>query len=394
MSSSTPPYQQCTRCVMDTTDPDISFDVHGVCNHCHSYEKLRRQYLYSEAEGQALFDGLIREIKAHGQGKRYDCILGVSGGVDSTYMAWLAWKNGLRPLVIHLDNGWNSEIAVQNIHNIIEKTGFDLYTHVINWEEFRDLQLSFLRASVIDLELTSDHAISSLIYYIARKYGIRYLMSGFNVATEGILPQAWRWSKFDWLNIKAIHKLFGKVPLKTFPRTSFWQKTYFDLLLRLRTVQILNYLPYDKAAAKATIMQDFGWRDYGGKHYESIITRFYQGYILPVKFNVDKRKAHLSTLINSGQLSKTQALAELEQPVYDPQQLEIDREFVIKKFGLDEAAFQAIMEAPIVPHTHYPSYETRHYRYHERFFEAVRPLTQLLKKLAGRPVSTPQSQTT
>ncbi|MEO0896465.1 MAG: N-acetyl sugar amidotransferase [Bacteroidota bacterium] len=372
-------YQQCTTCVMDTTDSGITFDEAGVCNHCRGFEEMMTQNVFSGKAGEEKIEQMLSDIRATAKRKKstYDCILGVSGGVDSTYMAYLAHQWGLNPLVIHLDNGWNSEIATQNINRIIDKTEFDLYTHVINWEEFRDLQLSFLKASVVDLELTSDHAIFSLIYKIARKYNISYLLSGFNVVTEGILPKSWRWSKMDWLNIKDIHSKFGTVPLNTFPRISFTKKFYYDQVLKLKSLRPLNYLDYNKEEVKNTIQEYFGWQDYGGKHYESVITRFYQGYILPEKFNIDKRKAHLSTLINSGQINKEMALLELEKPIYDPDLLRVDMDFVLKKFELTKEEFEEIMARPSQPHTAYASYETAHYKYHEQFFNAIRPIRNL-----------------
>ena len=372
-------YRQCSKTLMDTiADPNITFDQNGVSNYWHTYQKLEQQKVHKGEEGLSKIERIFDKIKQEGKGKPYDCITGVSGGVDSTYLAYITKKYGLRPLIIHLDNGWNSEIATRNINNIIETLGFDLYTHVIDWEEFRDLQLSFLKASVVDLELTSDHAIFSVIYDLAVKHKIKYMLSGFNVVTEGILPSAWRWNKMDWLNIKAIHKKFGKTPLRTFPHISFSRKVYLDKVLSFETIQPLNYLPYNKEEIKKVITEEMGWQDYGGKHYESIITRFYQGYILPEKFRIDKRKAHLSTLIAAGQLSKEQALEEISKPIYDPQTLQMDKEFVLKKFELSEDEFQKIMKAPIHPHNKYDSYETKHYKYHKQFFDTIAPIRKVI----------------
>jgi N-acetyl sugar amidotransferase len=379
----------CSFTVMDTTDPDITFDEEGVCNHVQLYRQRYANFVKTGEEGRRALDQMADYIRREGKGKDFDCLIGISGGADSTYLCYLAKELGLRPLLIHLDNGWNSETAVQNINNIVENLGFDLYTHVIDWEEFRDLQLSFLKASVIDLELTSDHAIVAILYRMARKYEVHCALNGFNVVTEGILPKAWRWAKMDWLNIKAIHDTYGKLPLRTFPHMPFFQKLYLDYAIQLKTYQPLNYIEYNKQNMRRVISEKLGWRDYGGKHYESIITRFYQGYILPHKFNVDKRKAHLSTLICSGQISREQALAELEKPIYDPDQLVIDKAFVIKKFGLTEGQFEDIMRLPVRRHDEFPTYETRHYVYHEQFFKTIRPLTRMVKKLAGRPEAPP-----
>ncbi|GAB4413806.1 MAG: N-acetyl sugar amidotransferase [Bacteroidia bacterium] len=369
--------------VMDTTDPAITFDADGVCNHVHLYRERYRNFVKTGEAGQRELERIADEVRKSGKGKDFDCLIGVSGGADSTYLCHLAKELDLRPLLVHLDNGWNSEAAVQNISNIVDRLGFDLYTHVIDWEEFKDLQLSFLKASVLDLELTSDHAIVAILYQMARKYKIDYSLNGFNVVTEGILPKAWRWAKLDWLNIKSIHDAYGKVKLRTFPRLPFLKKLYYDYAVNLKTYQPLNLIAYDKWKMRKVISEELGWRDYGGKHYESIITRFYQGYILPTKFNVDKRKAHLSTLICSGQITREEALRELEKPAYDPEQLAIDKEFVIKKLGLTASQFEEIMRQPVRPHDAFPTYETRHYVYHERFFRTLRPLTRSVKRIAG-----------
>ncbi len=371
----------CSKTVMDeTADPDITFDENGISNYFFKYHDRAEKFLIGGEEGLLQLEKVFCKIRAEGRNKKYDCITGVSGGVDSTYVVYLCKKHGLRPLVVHLDNGWNSEIANQNINHIIDKCGYDLHTHVIDWEEFRDLQLSFLKASVIDLELTSDHAIFSVIHKIAQKHRIKYMLSGFNITTEGILPPSWCWQKYDWLNIKSIHHQFGCKRLKTFPHLSFGERYYYEFVRKIQTVMPLNYIDYNKEEAKRIISTELGWRDYGGKHFESIITRFYQGYILPVKFGVDKRKAHLSTLIASGQMSREEALDLLKQPIYDPIKLNEDREYVLKKLGLSEPDFEALMNAPIKAHTDYPSYVTKHYRYHELTMKFLSPLTHMIKK--------------
>jgi N-acetyl sugar amidotransferase len=378
-------FRRCAITVMDNiADPDISFDQDGVCNYFHLYKKREKNFVLHGAEGEAALMRIFDRIKSEGKGRQYDCITGVSGGVDSTYMSWLCMKHQLRPLIVHLDNGWNSEIANQNINNILDKSGYDLYTHVIDWEEFRDLQLSFLKASVVDLELTSDHAIFSVISKLAHQFRIKYVLNGFNISTEGILPPAWRWYKYDWLNIESIHRKFGNIPLKTFPHQSFWKGLYYSRVLQMETIQPLNFLDYRKDEAKSLIIRELGWRDYGGKHYESIITRFYQGYILPVKFGIDKRKAHLSSMICSGQITREQALEELEKPGYEQNQMLEDKEFVLKKFGLTESSFDAIMNSRVLPHTAYPSYITKHYVYHEKIMKSISPLTKTAKSLLGK----------
>jgi len=349
-----PAYQVCTRCVMDTSDPDIQFDENGVCNHCRRYDDLVARRVFSGEEGRQRLAAIVAQIQREGQGKRYDCVIGVSGGVDSTYVAWKAKELGLRPLAVHLDNGWDSELAVSNIHKALKRLDIDLYTHVIDWEEFRDLQLAFLRASTPDSEIPTDHAIVALMRQMAERVGVRYILAGYNLRTESHLPRAWSRGHMDWRYIKSVHRLFGRRPLKTFPHMGFW--TYYRYRLTQRMVHILNYVDYVKADARRLLEQELGWQYYGGKHYESIYTRFYQGYILPRKFGYDKRRSHLSSLICSGEITREEALAELQQPPYPPALQEEDMEYVIKKLGLTPQEFEEIMQLPKKTYWDYPSY--------------------------------------
>jgi N-acetyl sugar amidotransferase len=343
-------YQQCSVSVMDTiADPDIRFDDKGICNYYYEYKKAEAG-LRTGAAGWAELEAIAAEIKEAGKGQPYDCIMGLSGGVDSTYVAYLAKKLGLRPLAVHFDNGWNSELAVMNIENIISRLGFDLFTYVIDWNEFRDLQLAYLRASVVDIEAITDHAIFATLYRLAGERKVRYFLNGTNVQTENTLPKSWIHPKSDHINIKSIHKAYGTLPLKTFPFSNAKVKRYYQEVLGVRSVSVINYVDYNKKQVKELIQKELGWRDYGGKHYESVWTRFYQGYILPEKFRIDKRKAHLSDLIFGGQITKEQALAELAEPIYDPKQFKIDYEFVLKKLGLSPAEFDAIMKQPARSH--------------------------------------------
>lgn len=374
--------KQCSRCVLDTKDdPNLTIDELGICNYCHLYDQQHKSRVFSGEEAAQKLKAQIERIKQDGKNNAYDCIIGVSGGVDSTYVAYLAKKYELRPLLVHFDNGWNSELAVQNIENITKKLGFELYTYVINWEEFKDLQLSFLKASVIDIEIVTDHAIFAALYHLARKFNIKHTISGMNVVTEGIMPSHWVHKKNDWLNIQAIHKKYGKIPLKTFPKTSYVTGMLNILFYKVESFDILNYVPYHKEDVKTLITNELGWRDYGGKHFESIFTRFYQAYILPKKFGVDKRKAHLSTLICSGQLTRKEALLELEKPLYDAAQLKIDKEFVLKKFEISEQEFDHILSLPVQNHLDFDSYITKHWKYNEIFFKKIKPITRFFKKL-------------
>jgi N-acetyl sugar amidotransferase len=338
-----PGYRQCAITVMDNiADDDIRFDEKGICNYYYEYKEAEATGVFTGKEGEEKLEKIVEEVRSAGVGKQYDCLIGLSGGVDSTYVAWLVKSKGLRPLAVHLDNGWNSELAVKNIENIISKLGIDLYTLVINWQEFKDIQLSYLKASVVDIEVVSDHAIFATMYKLAKEKGIGYIFSGTNIVTEHIMPPSWLYKKMDFTNLKDIHSKFGSVKLKTYPTFDFKKHVYYSSVLKLVPISILNYVPYNKKEIKEFITRELNWRDYGGKHYESSFTKFYQAYILPEKFKIDKRKAHLSTLICAGQISK-EALEELKQPLYDPKELQADKEYVLKKFGLSKEEFEVIM---------------------------------------------------
>ncbi|HEY8176680.1 MAG TPA: N-acetyl sugar amidotransferase [Gemmatimonadaceae bacterium] len=349
-------YRQCVRCVMDTTDAEIQFDAAGICNHCRAYDARAEHELVSEPRRADALAAIVDRIRKVGRGRDYDCIVGVSGGVDSTYTTYVASKLGLRPLAVHLDNGWNSEQAVRNIERSLAALQIDLYTHVLDWEEFRDLQVAFLRASTPDGEIPTDHAIAALLYRSAVHHGVRYIIDGRNLATEGILPPSWSRGHGDWKYIRSVQARFGSRRLRNFPHFGIGELAYYTLVRRLKTVSPLNYVPYVKADVMQLIRKELGWEYYGGKHYESVYTRFFQGYVLPVKFGIDKRKAHLSTLICSGQLTRERALEELAAPIYPAGLLEQDKRFVLKKLELSETAFAAIMAAAPRTFWDYPSY--------------------------------------
>lgn len=347
-------YRICTRCLMDTSDPNIVFDEQGVCNHCHDHDRLVSQKVITGAAGWGYLQKLVEEMQRAGRGKRYDCLIGVSGGVDSTYVAYIVKKLGLRPLAVHMDNGWDSELAVKNIEETLKRLNIDLYTEVLDWEEFRDLQVAFLKASTPDSEIPSDHAIWAVLGNMADKLKVKYIVSGFNVRTETHLPRAWSQGHFDWKYIRSVYKQFGSGSLKTFPHIGFF--TYYRRLLTHKRVDILNYIDFNKAEAMKILEQELGWRYYGGKHYESIYTRFYQGYILPTKFGYDKRRSHLSSQICSGEITREAALKELDKPTYRPSMQEEDREYVVKKLNLTDDEFEAILAAPKKTIWDYPSY--------------------------------------
>lgn len=352
-------YQRCTRCIMDTTDSNIVFDSNGVCNHCHRYDNLLSSRTHLDSDSSDKLEKLVKEIQYAGKKAEYDCIIGVSGGVDSTYVAYLTKKLGLRPLAIHFDNGWNSELAVSNIEKVLDKLDINLYTYVIDWPVFKDLQLSFLKASTPDGEIPTDHAINALLFREASKRRIKYIINGMNFKTESMAVESWAYGHSDWKYIKSVHKQFGTKKLNKYPKYSFLNLFYWTFVKKIKVVSILNYIDYNKDETMKVLQNDLGWVYYGGKHYESIYTRFYQGYILPAKFNIDKRIGHLSDLIRSGQLSRSEALHELEKPKYDNKLLIQDKEFVIKKLGLTIDSFDKLMKEPRKSFLDYPnSYNT------------------------------------
>lgn len=351
-SKSDPNYRQCSLSVMDNiADNDITFDEKGICNYYYEYLAAAKEQVKTGAEGEAAFQKIIAQIKADGVGKEYDCILGVSGGVDSTYLAHIAAQQNLRVLCVHFDNGWNSELAVMNIENIVNKCGFKLYTYVIDWNEFKDIQRAYFKANVIDIEAITDIAIFSALDILCKQFKIKHIIDGRNVVTEVTLPPSWICKNPS--NLKDIHKQFGTIPLKTYPLMSPIRRRIVARTKPFQSWPILNYIPYDKKEAKKTIIEKLSWRDYGGKHYESVFTRFYQGFILPTKFKVDKRKAHLSNLIFSGQLTKEEALAELNTPMYPEELFKNDYDFAIKKLGYTHEEFQQYLQQPQVPHNHF-----------------------------------------
>jgi N-acetyl sugar amidotransferase len=374
-------YQMCTRCVMDTTATEIVFDEKGVCNFCRDYDVLAAKTVLRPLNVRLKeLDESVLKIKELGKNSKYDCIIGLSGGVDSSYICLWAKQVGLRPLIVHFDNGWNSELAVKNIENIIQKLGFDLYTYVISWEEFKDLQLAYLKASVIDIEVPTDQLIFASLYDIAKKYKIKSIVNGLNIVTEGILPRSWIYmDKLDTVNLGNIHKKFGTIPLKNFPRLGLTKQYINRVLYKMFAVAPLNLLDYHKNGVKQTLIRELGWRDYGGKHYESVFTRFYQGYILLKKFGVDKRKAHLSSMIASGQITRQEALEELARPTYDEKMQQEDLEYVIKKFGLSKAEFDELMSRPPVPHEFYGTqWDKKEFRKHYIFKRLIGPLLNVL----------------
>lgn len=368
----------CTKTVMDTTDPEIVFDEEGVCNHYHSAKLRLDTELLSPIEGSSRLAEVADRIRAEGAGKPYDCVLGLSGGADSSYVAVKAAEYGLRPLAVHLDNGWNTDTAVSNIEKLLRYYDIDLHTHVVNWEQFRDIQRSLFLASVANVEVATDHAIFSLLYHVAAKNGIGYILTGSNLETETIMPDAWGYDTRDKKHIMGIKRLFGdpKIGVDTYPTLSVAGFCYYVFVKRIKFVPVLNYGSYRKADAVDQMSSTFGYRSYARKHGESKFTRFFQEYYLPQKFNFDKRKAHLSSQIVSGMLTRQEALQLLEQPLYDPDELEIDIEYVTKKLGFERDEWDQIMLAPPVSFRKYPS--------NYLLFDQTSPIVKRVREFAKR----------
>ncbi len=345
----------CKKCVIGINDdPYIVFDENGICNHCNTYDLVLKRYEKFLQNRDEELVRIITEIKKNKKGK-YDCIIGVSGGTDSSYLAYLVNEWGLTPLAVHFDNGWNSELSVRNVENILNALNIDLYTYVVDWQEFRDLQRSYIDASVVDIEALTDHAITAILYQVASKLNVKYILSGSSTFTEGFLPSSWVYNKSDVINIKDIHKRYGKVKMKTYPHIGIIKSFYYRKIKGIKSVNALDYIDYQKSIATNIIEKELNWENYGGKHNESLFTKFYQAYILPVKFNIDKRKSHLSTLICAGQITREEAFEILTQPIYNPNELRIEKKFVLKKLGYSELEFDEIMIRPRVEHTDYRS---------------------------------------
>lgn len=365
-------YQICTHCVMDTTDPDIRFDENGICNHCHLYDQRIREHTFSGEEGSRKLQEIVQQIKRAGQGKEYDCLLGISGGVDSSYTAYLARQLGLRALLLSCDNGFDPPTTGENVNNIAKFLGFTLRKYKFNPEEFNDLWLSFFRAGVINIEAVTDHLLRAALYQVAEEQGLKYILSGQNLVTEITMPVAWGWDNNDKANLVGIHKAHGKVPIKTLPLLGHRKFLRYTFIKGIKIVSPLNYISYNREEAKKTLMRECNYKEYGMKHHESVLTRFYQCYILPQRWGIDKRKAHLSCLICAGQISRQEALEELKKALYNPEKLEEDKKLIFRVLGIDEAELQKLMTLPK--------------RQHEEFGTDSKsdPMISLLLKLRAR----------
>lgn len=370
----------CSRCVMDETDANIVFDGNGVCNHCHRFDSVQSHQLFSGVDGDTRLKAIVDRIKHEGAGKEYDCIIGLSGGVDSSYLAVKVKDFGLRPLVVHVDAGWNSELAVSNIEKIIKYCGYDLHTHVMNWEEMRNLQLSYMKAAVANQDVPQDHAFFSNMYHFAVKNDIKYILSGGNLATEAVFPDSWHGSAMDAINLKDIHKRYGSKPLRTYETISFFEYYFwYPFAKGMRTVRPLNYMGYDKAEAERFLQEAVDYRSYARKHGESIFTKLFQNYYLPTKFGYDKRRLHYSSMILSGQLSRADALLKMAEPLYDAEELEQDIEYFCKKMRINRTQFNELMSAPIQDYSDFKNWDGL-----QRFAKRIQTL---LQRVLGRRVN-------
>ena len=351
-------HRVCTRCIMDDTAHDIIFDDAGVCNYCTDFLVRLDKYVTPDPiERERKLQALVERVKANGKGKRYDCIIGVSGGVDSSYTLVKAAQLGLRPLAVHMDSGWNAEVAANNIANLVRGLGVDLYTHVIDWPEIRGLMEAMFAADVRDVEVLYDNALAGVVYGQAARHGLHYILAGSNMATEGMaMPGEWTWNKMDKRNIVGISKRFGGPKLRTFPAIGTIKYMKHILIDRAHWIAFLDYIDYRKDEALAVLTRDYGYKPYAYKHYESVFTRFWQGYMLPAKFGYDKRKPHLSTLIMTGQMTRDEAAGRMRQIAYPSQKdLDSDRTYFLKKMGWSEEKLVDYLARPEVRHDAYPS---------------------------------------
>lgn len=342
---------------MDTSDPLITFNEQGECNHATDFLSKRAKYNYSGAQSDENLEVIVNDIKKAGQGKEYDCVMGLSGGIDSSYAAYIAKERGLRVLAVHMDNGWNSEEAVLNIKTIASKLGIDYESYVLDWGEFRDLQLAFLKAAVPEAETPTDIAIPAVLHKVAAKYGVKHILMGGNFATEGILPYAWHYNAKDLKYLKGIHRKFGERRLKSFPTFGFADEMYYKVVKGIRQVYILNEVPYAKDKAMEFLKQELGWKYYGGKHYESKYTGFIQSYYLYEKFGIDYRRATLSSQILTGEVTREAALEELKTKPYQQEQVDREKQYIAKKLKISLDEFEHILASPAKWYWDYPNNE-------------------------------------
>lgn len=354
-------YRICINCVMDTTDSKIYFDENGVCDHCNTFYKDILPNWHTDEGGDKALREIITKIKKEGEGKDFDCLMGMSGGIDSSYLLYvMKEKYGLRPLVFHVDAGWNSQIAVNNIERLVDGLGLDLYTEVINWEEIKDLQLAFFKSGVPHIDTPQDHAFFATMYKFASKHKIKYILTGGNYSTECVRnPLEWMYYQSDSIQLKDIYKKHGMGKLKEYPVTNIlWHKVYLPYFKGIKLIRPLDYIPYHKDEAMQFLVDTFGYQKYPQKHFESRFTRFYEAYWLPKKFGFDTRKVQFSSLILTKQMTRDEALEELKQPAFDPETITQDFEFIANKLGITVDELQGYMDAPNKTYKDYKSQES------------------------------------
>lgn len=351
---------------MDDSDPDISFNAQGVCHHCQRFSNVIQKKFFPNPKGESILQSLLQKIRKKQKNKKYDVILGLSGGVDSSFLAYWASKiKGLRILAVHVDCGWNSPQAVKNIENIVKKLNIDLHTVVIDWREMKDLQRAFLKSGTPNQDIPQDHAIFAALYKTAAQFNIRYLINGSNIATESILPSAWGYHALDGKHLRAIHKVFGEGKLKSFPVMSLFDYYFFyPFIKRIQTISPLHYMHFDKEKAVQTLKKELAWESYDAKHFESRFTKFFQSYWIIERFGYDKRLAHLSSLIVSGQMTREDALITLKTPPFDKTQILLEKEFIAKKLGFSIQELEHILKNPKRYHEEFPS--------HQKIFSYIR----------------------
>ncbi|RPG19015.1 MAG: N-acetyl sugar amidotransferase [Pelagibacteraceae bacterium TMED124] len=351
----------CSNCVMDTSDSQISFDENGVCDHCQTFYKKILPNWNTSKLGEEKLIKIIDRIKQEGKNKDFDCIMGMSGGIDSSYLLYIMKeKYNLRPLVFHVDAGWNSQIAVNNIERLVDSLGLDLYTEVIDWEEIKDLQLSFFKSGVSHIDTPQDHAFFATMYNFASKHKIKYILTGANYSTECIRnPLEWMYFQSDSIQLKDIHKNFGNRPLKNYPITNIlWHKIYLPYIRGIKVVKPLDYIPYHKDKAMQLLEDKFGYQKYPQKHFESRFTRFYESYWLPKRFGYDTRKVQYSSLILTQQMTRDEALKKLKSLPYDEETIKNDFEYVANKLSISTEELQSYMDMPKKTYKDYKSQES------------------------------------
>jgi len=354
-------YQICSKCVMDTSDNDILFDKKGVCDHCNTFFKDIKPNWHTDERGSLQIKNIVKKIKKEGKGKDFDCIMGMSGGIDSSYLLYLAVKKlGLRPLVFHVDAGWNSQEAVNNIEKMVDQLGLDLYTEVIDWEEMKDLQLAYFKAGVSNIDTPQDHSFFATMYKFANQHNVKYILTGGNYSTECVRnPLEWMYYQSDSIQLKDIYKKYGKGKLKNFPITNIlWHKLYLPYIKGIKLIRPLDFMEYDKEAATQFLVDEFGYQRYPQKHFESRFTKFYEAYWLTEKFGYDTRRVQYSSLILTGQMTREDALENLKSTAYDPDTIKDDFEYIATKLGISVDELQEYMDQPNRKNSEFKSQES------------------------------------